>query len=98
MSNMAFCRSCGKELHETAKACPGCGAAQATKGEKNRMTAAALAFLFGGFGAHKFYLGKGGQGVLYLLFFWTLIPSFIAFIECISYLCSSDEVFARKYG
>ncbi|EFL92339.1 TM2 domain-containing hypothetical protein [Candidatus Regiella insecticola LSR1] len=40
-------------------------------------------FFFGGIGAHKFYLGKIGQGFLYLLFFWTLIPAIIAFIEFI---------------
>ncbi len=48
--------------------------------------------------AHKFYLGKIGQGFLYLIFCWTFIPSIIAFIEFIIYLCNSDEEFARKYG
>ena len=36
-----------------------------------------LAILVGAFGAHKFYLGKNGQGILYLLFFWTAIPAII---------------------
>ncbi|PLC70016.1 hypothetical protein B6I39_23585 [Klebsiella quasipneumoniae] len=52
----------------------------------------------GGFGVHKFYLGKIGQGFLYLIFCWTFIPAIIAFIEFIIYLCDSDEKFARKYG
>ncbi|HFF4522772.1 TPA: TM2 domain-containing protein, partial [Acinetobacter baumannii] len=52
----------------------------------------------GGFGAHKFYLGKVGQGILYLIFFWTFIPAIIAFFEGIIYLCTSDEDFAKKYG
>ncbi|EOW7235823.1 TM2 domain-containing protein, partial [Cronobacter sakazakii] len=52
----------------------------------------------GGFGAHKFYLGKIGQGLLYLIFCWTFIPSIIAFVEFIIYLCDTDENFARKYG
>ncbi|MFX8824810.1 TM2 domain-containing protein, partial [Acinetobacter baumannii] len=57
-----------------------------------------FALLLGGFGAHKFYLGRVGQGILYLIFCWTFIPAIIAFIEGILYLCSSDEDFAKKYG
>ena len=67
-------------------------------GSKNRLVAALLAFFLGGFGAHKFYLGKIGWGIVYLLFCWTFIPSIVAFIEFIIYLCTSDEDFARKYG
>ena len=67
-------------------------------GEKNRIIAAILAFFLGGFGVHKFYLGQIGWGVVYLLFCWTFIPSVVAFVEFIIYLCTSDEDFARKYG
>lgn len=67
-------------------------------GEKNRIIAIILAFFLGGLGVHKFYLGRIGWGVVYLLFFWTFIPSIVAFIEFIIYLCMSDEEFARKYG
>jgi len=99
MSGMVFCRGCGKEIHSSAKACPHCGATQGSEaGQKSRIAAAILAFFLGGFGVHKFYLGRVGQGILYLLFCWTFIPSIIAFIEFIMYLCSSDEDFARKYG
>ncbi|WLI78859.1 NINE protein [Kosakonia sp. H02] len=98
MSDMAFCRGCGKEIHKEAVACPSCGAPQSTTGKKSRISAALFAFFLGGFGAHKFYLGKPGQGILYLLFFWTCIPAIIAFIEFIIYLCNSDQEFARKYG
>nr|WP_257719828.1 TM2 domain-containing protein [Psychrobacter urativorans] len=62
------------------------------------MTAALLAFFLGGFGAHKFYLGKVGMGILYLIFFWTFIPAIIAFIEFIILLVMSDDEFNRKYG
>lgn len=100
MSGMVFCRGCGKEIHESAKACPQCGATQSTQsyGNKNRIAAALLALFLGGFGVHKFYLGKIGQGFLYIIFCWTFIPSVIAFVEFILYLCQSDEDFARKYG
>lgn len=40
-----------------------------------------LAFFLGGFGIHKFYVGKIGAGIGYILFSWTFIPAFIAFIE-----------------
>lgn len=65
---------------------------------KSRIAAALLAFFLGGFGVHRFYLGQVGLGVLYLLFFWTFIPSIIAFVEFIIFLVMSDEAFAAKYG
>ena len=63
---------------------------------KNKVTAGILALLLGGIGIHKFYLGKIGAGIMYLLFCWTGIPALIAFIEGISYLCSDDEKFQIK--
>jgi rRNA maturation endonuclease Nob1 len=46
MSSMVYCRGCGKEIHETAKSCPHCGATNASSGsgEKSRIAAALLAF------------------------------------------------------
>lgn len=70
----------------------------AVAGSKSKVTAGVLALLLGGFGAHKFYLGKGFQGAFYLLFFWTFIPSLLALIEGISYLAMSPQKFAAKYG
>ncbi|MFA0155392.1 NINE protein [Vibrio sp. 10N.261.46.A3] len=94
-----FCKGCGKEIHETAKSCPGCGAQQGTQNSgKSRVTAALFAFFLGGFGAHKFYLGKIGLGFLYLIFCWTMIPAIIAFIEFIIYLCESDEKFELRFN
>jgi len=64
---------------------------------KSKIVAGVLALLLGGIGVHKFYLGNGGAGVLYLLFCWTGIPAILALIDGISILCSSDEVFMNKY-
>ncbi|MCI9017629.1 MAG: TM2 domain-containing protein [Lachnospiraceae bacterium] len=63
---------------------------------KSKVTAGVLALLLGGFGVHKFYLGKIGMGILYLVFCWTYIPALVSFVEGIIYLCSSDENFSRK--
>ena len=67
-------------------------------GEKNRIVAIFLAFFLGGLGIHKFYLGRIGWGIVYLIFFWTFIPTIVAFVEFIIYICMSDEEFAKKYG
>lgn len=64
---------------------------------KSKIAAGLLAFFVGGLGIHKFYLGRPGAGILMLLFCWTYIPAFIAFIDGIVLLCSSDESFQQKY-
>lgn len=97
-ADMKYCSGCGKPLHKTARACPNCGAPQASAlGSKSRVAAALLAFFLGGIGIHKFYLGKVGWGFLYLIFCWTFIPAVAAFVEFIIYLTMSDEAFAAKY-
>ena len=65
---------------------------------KNKTTTALLAFFLGGFGIHRFYLGQKLLGILYLIFFWTFIPFFIAFIDFIVILTSSDDKFNLKYN
>jgi TM2 domain-containing membrane protein YozV len=64
---------------------------------KSKIVAGILAILLGSLGIHKFYLGKSGQGILMLLFFWTYIPGIIGFIEGIIILCSNDHNFQTKY-
>jgi len=49
--------------------------------KKNPTTAVVLALFLGGLGIHKFYMGQVGLGILYLVFCWTYVPSFIALIE-----------------
>lgn len=101
-----FCTECGAVIRRNAEICPRCGVRQfgspsglgVAPNGKSRVVAALLAFFLGGFGAHKFYLGQVGMGLLYLLFFWTAIPAIVAFVEFILLLVMSDEVFARKYG
>ena len=56
-----------------------------------------LAIFLGGFGAHKFYQGKTFQGVLYVLFCWTAIPSFIGFCEGLKYLFMKLDDFYVDY-
>ena len=64
---------------------------------KSRVAAILLALFLGGLGAHKFYLGQVGMGLLYLVFCWTGIPAIVALVEAILYLLASDEDFQKKY-
>ncbi len=65
---------------------------------KSRIAAAILAILLGGFGVHEFYLGRGGKGLLMLIFCWTGIPAIIGVIEGVIMLTSADHIFAKKYN
>lgn len=64
---------------------------------KNKIVAGILGILLGGLGIHKFYMGKIGMGILYILFCWTWIPEIVGLIEGILYLVSSDEAFSQKH-
>ncbi len=104
-----FCSDCGALIKSKAEICPKCGVRQmappaainlgpvAANG-KSRIAAALFAFFLGFLGAHKFYLGQIGLGIVYLLFFWTFIPAIVAFIEFILFLTMSDDTFNKKYG
>ena len=63
----------------------------------NRTMAILLALFFGGFGAHKFYMGKPALGILYLLFCWTGIPGIVALIELILYLVIGEKEFRKRH-
>ena len=102
-----FCFACGEVVDSRAEICPKCGVRQqqqagsfsaTTPSGKSRMAAALFALLLGGLGAHKFYLGKWIQGLIYLLFCWTFIPAIIGLIEGIILLTKSDATFAAEYG
>ena len=106
-SDERFCSECGAVIKARAEVCPKCGVRQKSAPNsgmgvapngKSKIAAALLAFFLGSIGAHKFYLGQIGMGLLYLLFCWTFIPAVIAFIEFIILLTMSDEAFNMKYG
>ncbi|MGC3998751.1 MAG: NINE protein [Anaeromyxobacter sp.] len=106
--NQKLCMKCQNVLPAQAGFCDRCGAQQLSfaggapyaaqpQGGRSKVVAALLAFFLGGFGAHKFYLGRWGWGIVYMLFFWTMIPGIVAFIEFILLLVMSEEEFQRKY-
>ena len=71
----------------------------ADKKKKSKKIATLLAFpLFGSFGIHKFYLGKIGQGILYVIFSFLLIPTIISLFEFILFLTMSIEKFDTKFN
>ena len=75
-------------------------------GEKNKWVAALLAFIVGGLGIHKFYLGKNRAGFIMLFVFLagiilaaipTIIVSIVAFVECVIYVVKSEQQFYDDY-
>lgn len=66
--------------------------------QKDKTIAIVLALFLGGFGAHKFYLDRPGIGVMYALFFWTLIPAFVAFVDIIVLLMMDRKRFDQEYN
>lgn len=98
-----YCSSCGEIIKMEAEMCPECGVRQAepetTSGgsTKDKNTAGILALLLGGLGAHHFYLGNTGRGIIYIVFVWTFIPAIVGLVEGILYLTKSEEEFQQKY-
>ncbi|ABL00593.1 NINE protein [Pelobacter propionicus] len=102
-----YCSECGAIIKARAEICPKCGVRQASPfgslgavapNGKSKLAAILFALFLGGFGIHKFYLGRSGAGILYLLFCWTFIPALLGFIDAILLLIMSDDDFNRKYG
>lgn len=68
-AQMVYCRACGRQIHVSAQSCPGCGARQVAADESQRLILPAflLCFFLGYLGAHRYYAGKIGTGILMLL-------------------------------
>jgi len=96
-NEMVFCRACGKQIHFSALACPQCGAQQRATAvaaprdpnasPKLLLPAVLLCFWLGIFGAHRFYAGKVGTGLLQLFTFGGL--GIWAFIDLIILVCGA---------
>lgn len=93
-----FCRNCGKEIDDNAVVCVHCGVATGkqmpgSNSDKSWIAALLLCLFLGGFGAHRFYVGKTGSGVamllLALIFSWltlgitAIIVGIWAFVDLI---------------
>ena len=105
-----YCTRCGAPNEQEAAHCVSCGAPFAPPPSydgyvqygdpswpvRSKIAAGIFGILLGSFGVHKFYLGKIGLGIVYILFFWTGIPGIIGIIEGILYLTSSDRDFEAK--
>ena len=65
---------------------------------KSKSTATLLALFLGGLGFHQFYLGRTKRGVLYQIFFWTMIPIVFGFYDSLLYRLMSADDFNMRYN
>jgi TM2 domain-containing membrane protein YozV len=63
---------------------------------KNKAAATLWGIFLGGVGAHKFYMGSWGWGIVYLVTCWLWIPIIVALIEWVRYILMTDEEFQSK--
>lgn len=97
-SQFKYCSTCGQQIHARAEICPKCGVRVVSpSGAVNKVALLLITFFLGGIGGHKFYQKKYLAGILYLLFFWTYIPTLVALIEFIIYACKSEEELQQRY-
>ena len=65
---------------------------------KLRIVAAILAFVFSFIGAHNFYLGRNGRGILCIIFCWTYIPTLLSLFDAIHFFSMSDAEFNQQFN
>ncbi len=65
---------------------------------KDKNTAAILALFMGTIGVHKFYLGRIGAGILYLVFSLTFIPTLLGLIDFFVLALMDQDEFNRRYN
>lgn len=63
----------------------------------NKVAYCLFAIFLGGLGIHKFYSGKVGMGIVYILFCWTFIPAVIGLIEGIIGLTKTADANGNIY-
>jgi TM2 domain-containing membrane protein YozV len=71
--------------------------------EKSRIFAAIMAFFFGGFGVHKFYLRDPGAGILYIFIFFITTRIFpfsfiLGWFDAFRLITMNQATFDQKYN
>lgn len=103
-----FCYNCGVAVNVNQVMCVECGSGLAPRsagtdqrmpvGDRNKSTAGILALLAGGLGAHKFYHGSWGWGLIYLVSIFTFVPAILAFFEGLHYLMMDTSTYEQRYN
>ncbi len=60
------CANCGAEV-EPGQACASCQTTAPINSQKSKLTAALLCFFLGAIGVHRFYVGKIGTGIVWII-------------------------------
>ena len=101
-----FCSNCGAEVNENAVVCVKCGCAvnrpahvvDLNASTKDWLVTLLLCFFVGGFGIHRFYVGKTGTAIIQLLTLGACgIWTFIDFIViCIGNFTDAEGKFIKN--